>query len=184
MSQDDMNTALEKKSPWWSEPMVWLIIVLPVSAVVASGITVWLAAHNADTLVAQEVVKQGLAVNLATERDRKAAELAVAATLSAEPGRMKLHLEGRFDTLPKSLVLTLAHPSDPAKDMVLLFQPSGAGEYSVDYATIPAGKRLLELAPVDKAWRLAGHWQAPFTGSMRLAASDSHSATPQSSTQP
>lgn len=166
-----MNTMLEKKTTWRSEPMVWMLIALPLTAVIASGVTIWFAATNADTLVTEEHVKDGLAVSQVLDRDRRAAELGISAGLDAAPGRLTLHLQGRLASAPKSLVLTLSHPSDPLRDMVLLLESSGDSTYSANYAAIPAGKRHLELAPADKAWRITGQWQAPFTGSTRLSAS-------------
>lgn len=183
MKDHAMNTLLEKKSTWWSEPMVWLIIVLPVTAVIASITTYWLASSNADTLVTEQYVKEGFAVRQVADRDLKAAELGVGATLNAEPGRLTVDLEGRFEVLPRNLVLTLAHPSDPNMDMVLLLEPAGESTYTTVYATIPAGKRHLELTPGDKAWRITGQWQAPFSGSTRLVASTQFS-TQHSSTRP
>lgn len=180
----DMNAITERKSTWWSEPMVWLLIALPLSAVIGSGVTVWLAASNADTLVLEEHVKEGFAVRQVADRDRKAAELGAGATIKAAPGMLTLHLEGRFPAAPKNLILTLAHPSDPAQDMVLLLAPGDGGDYTATYAAIPAGKRHLELTPGDKAWRITGQWQAPFTESTRLAVSISFSAPQHSSTQP
>lgn len=172
-----MNTILEKKSVWWSEPMVWLIIALPVTAVIASLLTLWVAARNADTLVTDEYVKEGLAVRQVVDRDRKAAALAMNASLTAEPGRLTLRLDGRLDTPPKRLLLTLEHPADPGMDMVLLFEPANATEYVANFAAIPAGKRRLVLEPSDKAWRITGQWQAPFTGSTRLSALRLESST-------
>lgn len=173
-----MNTMLEKKTTWWSEPMVWMIIALPFSAVVGGALTIWFAVNNADTLVTEEHVKEGFGVRLIVDRERKAAELGIGATLSAEPGRMVVSLEARTGALPKNLVLTLAHPSDPAMDMVVLLEPVGGNDYAAAFATIPPGKRHLELTPGDKTWRITGDWQAPFTGSTRL------SSTQHLSTQP
>lgn len=36
--------------PWYREPMVWLVIALPASAVVAGLVTLWIAAKGADSV--------------------------------------------------------------------------------------------------------------------------------------
>lgn len=171
-----MNTILEKKTPWHSEPMVWLLIALPLTAVIASGVTIWLAVKNADSLVNEDYVKEGLAVRQVVDLDRRAAELDARADVHAEPGLLTVRLDGQFATPPERLVLTLVHPAEPSQDQVLLLETSGDREYSTRYAAIPAGKRLLELTPADRAWRITGQWQAPFTGSTRLAAAAGLSA--------
>lgn len=185
MSENKVNTMLNKKSTWWNEPMVWLIIALPVAAVIGASTSAWIAIKNADTPVIEEHAKQGMGIiSLAAERDRKAAELGAEATLSAQPGRLTLTLSGHFATPPKHLLLTLAHPSNADLDMVVLLEPAGDNEYAAAYASIPDGKRLLDLSPSDKAWRLTGQWQAPFTGSTQLSVSSQFSSTQHSSTQP
>ena len=149
-----MNTMLEKKSTWWREPMVWLIIALPVAAVIGASLSAWIAIKNADTPVVEEHAKEGMGIRLVADRDHKAAELGAGATLTAEPGRLRLQWNGHFPTPPRNLQLTLVHPTTGALDMVLQLQPIGANEYAAAYAAIPAGKRQLELMPGDKALRI------------------------------
>lgn len=183
MSAKDMNTALEKKTGWWSEPMVWLLIALPVAAVIASLTTMWIAAHNADTLVKEEYVKEGMAVRQASERDRRAAALGISASLAVEPGRLTLTLAG-LETVPANLALTMVHPTDPAQDRVVLMESQGSGAYAAVFTELPDTRRRLELMPGDKAWRLAGLWQPPIQESIPLAPSTQVSSTQQPSTQP
>ena len=51
----------EKRSPW-KEPMVWLIIILPMAAVIGSLTTAWIAYDGADTLVTEPHHKVGLSM--------------------------------------------------------------------------------------------------------------------------
>lgn len=44
-----MTTPADHKP--WRNPMVWLVVGLPLAAVVAGFITLWIAAHDADPLV-------------------------------------------------------------------------------------------------------------------------------------
>lgn len=50
------------KRPFWKEPMVWLIAGLPLTAVVASLASFWIATKNADQPVDEHFHKQGLAI--------------------------------------------------------------------------------------------------------------------------
>jgi hypothetical protein len=170
MSEKKMDMTLNGKSRWWNEPMVWLIIALPIAAVIGGITTVVIAYRNADTPAMGDYAKVGKGFEMVLDRERKAAELGVGATLAAEPGRLTLNLEGQLASAPSQLTLTLGHPTDSRQDMVLQMIAQGAGVYTANYAEIPAGKRKLELMPSDQAWRITGLWQAPFSGSTRLAA--------------
>lgn len=175
---------IDKKSSWRSEPMVWLLIALPLSAVLASAVTIWIANHHADTLVKEDYVKEGFAVRQASERDRLAANLGLSAKVNILPGGLSIDLTGHAHPLPERLALTLAHPTDPNQDMVVSLQSEREGHYTANFAEIPSGKRHLELAPLDKSWRLAGLWQAPLAGSMLLSPMAQHQDSPHSSTRP
>lgn len=179
-----MNTMAEKKTAWHSEPIVWMLIALPLIAVIASITTYFIASKNADIIVSEEHVKDGFAVRQVLDRDVKAAELGVSATLKAYPGRLTIHLDGRFPAPPKNLLLTLEHPSSAEHDIVLVFEPMGNQDYTASYAAIPAGKRNLELTANDHQWRVSGQWQAPFSGSTELTVSTQASVAHHSPTQP
>ncbi|MFO1375721.1 MAG: hypothetical protein U1F14_01770 [Steroidobacteraceae bacterium] len=39
-------------SRWYREPMMWLVVAIPLATVVAGFTTLWLASRNPDTIVA------------------------------------------------------------------------------------------------------------------------------------
>lgn len=47
---------------WWKEPWPWLLMAGPFIAMIACGITIWLAMSGADREIRQGVKKQGLKV--------------------------------------------------------------------------------------------------------------------------
>jgi hypothetical protein len=49
-----------RSSPW-RNPMVWLVVGLPLSAVIAGFITLWIAAHGADPLVGSQAASRSSA---------------------------------------------------------------------------------------------------------------------------
>lgn len=179
-----MNTMTDKKTSWWNEPMVWLLIALPISAVIGGAVTIWFATTNADALVSEDHYKVGFAVHQGIELDRKAAELAVVAMLKASDGQLTLSLQGTFDRPPSGLALTLSRPGSEQEEMVLKLEQAGELDYSAPYVALPEGDQRLVLTPADKTWRVIGYWQAPFTGSTRLVPADPTVTPPHSSTQP
>ena len=70
-----MSITPDSKRPWWREPMVWLIAGLPLAAVVAGITTVVIASRNADSLVKEGYVKEGMTVQGTQEQDRAAVRL-------------------------------------------------------------------------------------------------------------
>jgi len=50
----------DHSSPW-RNPMVWLVVALPLAAVVAGFITLWLAVHGADPLVGPQAASRASA---------------------------------------------------------------------------------------------------------------------------
>jgi len=158
--------------------MVWLIIALPLSAVVAGFLTIWIANHYADTLVSDDYYKVGMAPLQHTERDDLAAALGVQAELIGQPGLLRVRLAGQFANPPQTLDLLLAHPSQASEDIQLNLNAVSPGVYEVALPEIAPGKRRLVLgAGVSDSWRLSGEWQAPFHGTLSLTPPLSYSST-------
>lgn len=164
-----MNVIARQKSPWWREPMVWLIIALPVTAVVASLITWWIAARGADPLVAEDYYKQGMAIHQTMERESRATALGLSAELRVQDGQLRLNLAGRLDAYPDRLTLTLVHPTRQEQDLTLILPAVAQGEYRVALPHLSAGQRRLILEAQDQEWRLTGRIDMPMT-EVRLGA--------------
>lgn len=166
-----MNTAATPKSPWWKEPMVWLIIGLPMTAVVASMVTWWIAADGADPLVAEDYYKQGMAITQTMEREARAASLGLNMRLSTHGNELHGQLQGRLDHYPDRLLLTLVHPSREERDLNLVLIATDHGEYRAALPSIPAGERRLVLQPEDQDWRLIGRVSFPLIRPVSLGTS-------------
>ena len=78
-----------KASIWYREPMVWLIIMIPFSAVIMGGVLLTLAVSSDDGLVTDDYYKKGLQINRTLERDALAASYEIA-------GEIMLVLDGRI----------------------------------------------------------------------------------------
>jgi uncharacterized protein len=167
----NLNGAAGKPSPWWREPMVWLIVALPVSAIIGGAITIWFAVDNADTLVSESHYKQGLGVHLGNEQDKMAVALAVSADLEIRDEILHIRLAGQLPRPSRDLVLSLARVDGGAGSEKVLIIPSRGGDlYQTPLPALEVGKRALTLESNDHAWRLRGVWMAPFSGSLRLSA--------------
>lgn len=159
----------ERHPPWWKERMVWLVIGLPLSAVVASLATVYIASRDPDDLVKTEYAKSGMSVVEPRDALDAAARLGMSAALVYRDGSLRLrvdHSPGKHEQLQ----LTLVHPTKAELDQTIPLQAVGQGAYQAQVALTGQGKRQLILEPPDHHWRLVGAWQAPFTEETSLHA--------------
>ena len=46
-----MSVMIEKGKPWYREPWPWILMIMPVTAVVAGSFMMWLAVSTEDGLV-------------------------------------------------------------------------------------------------------------------------------------
>lgn len=121
--------------PWYRHRWPWLLMLGPVTVIVAGVITTWLAATGNTALVADDYYKQGLTINRTLERERRADELGVQLAIDALPqsdGATLLDIRLSMTdpaALPGRLRLFLAHPTRSELDRELLLDGEG-GRYS------------------------------------------------------
>ena len=165
-----MSLSPKKNLPWWREPMVWLIIGLPVTAVIASLITLNIAVRNADSLVKEGYAKEGFTVQEVLEQDKEAVRRGLSANLTAEGVNLTLQLSGNTQSAA-SLNLILAHPTEARMDFSVMLTRQADGSYQAVLPELPTnGKRHLLLEAPDQTWRLHGSWDAPLAGQISLVA--------------
>lgn len=160
-----MNT-LKPKTHWYREPWVWLMIALPMSAVIGGMITIYLAVSTSDGLVVDDYYKRGKAINMDLARDEAAAryQLRAIIDLDLRDNLMQLQLQSTADALPKVLTFSLLHPTQPGRDQVIVLRHSGDGMYYGDIDEIARGNWYLQLEADD--WRLSGKMQIPLVDTL------------------
>ena len=163
-----MMTTREAKNPWYREPWVWLMIALPMSAVIGGMITIYLAVSTSDGLVVDDYYKRGKAINMDLARDEAAARYQLRATIDLDlrDNLMQLQLQSAADSLPKVLTFSVLHPTQPGRDQLIELRHAGDGMYYGDIDEIARGHWYLQLAADD--WRLSGKMQIPLAGDLVL----------------
>lgn len=156
--------------PWYREPWPWILMILPLTAVVAGFITAWYAVVSSDGLVADDYYKEGMTINRTLHRDTAAAAMALGATLRTSADARTLHvtLTGKLSTLPNTLRLSVLHPTQPGRDHVTTLQAAGSGNYRSAMPKLESGRWRLVLEPPQREWRLTGVWWQPGTKSLIL----------------
>jgi uncharacterized protein len=140
----------------WREPMVWLMIGLPLAAVLASVSLVVTAVRTDNNDSVRDDVRHTAQIQtVELGPDARAQVLALSAVLRVgASGVDVLPVAGDF-ARNAPLELVLAHPTEAARDRHLQLRPTELGWHA---ATAPdvAHDWLLEIAPADHAWRLRG----------------------------
>ncbi len=161
-------TAMSDTRRWYQEPWVWLLISLPMTAVIGGMITIYLAVTTSDGLVVDDYYKRGKAINVDLARDTTAARhnLRADIDLDLRNNHVQLFLQGDLEPLPGTLTLSLLHPTQAGYDQVLQLQHAGDGVYSGAINEVGRGNWYLQLETVE--WRLSGSMQIPHKGKVVL----------------
>lgn len=167
-----MSVMIEKSKPWYREPWPWILMIMPVTAVVAGSFMMWLAVSTEDGLVEDDYYKKGLTINQTIERDQVAQSLHIKAQLMVgdDPGHVRMMLQaGDLGALPQQLRLKVLHPTRSGLDQEVLLTQRGEGYYEGGIKQLGAAKWRLILEDMDKHWRLTGMWQVPKDSSVALS---------------
>ena len=139
---------------WYREPYVWLLIALPLAAVIGSFITGWLALRSDDGLVMDDYYNQGLAINRVLERDRRANELGITANLqlSREQHTFRLFLTGNENFLaPDTITISFLHATRGGYDQKIQVSRTDQNYYQATLQDLVKGRWDVQIE--------AGNWR-------------------------
>ncbi|GAB4174292.1 MAG: FixH family protein [Rhodocyclaceae bacterium] len=155
--------------PWYRQPWPWLLMVLPVTAIVGGAVTLWLAERSNDGLVADDYYKQGLAINRSLAREDRARALELSARLRLVAGAVEVAVRAREGVvLPEELYLDLAHATRPGMDRRVTLKRDAA-LYRGALDALAPGKWHLGIEDGARTWRLAGVIVVPGQSSASFA---------------
>jgi len=150
-----MTTNSTAKRHWTREPMVWMVIGIPLLSVIMGMVMIGIAVRNHDGLVVDDYYKRGLAINEVLEREARARELALTADVLFEPSsnRVLVSLSGspEFES-PAEIQLGFYHATRKDGDRVLSLRRDARGEYSAPMPDLPHGRWYVSAE--TPAWRL------------------------------
>jgi hypothetical protein len=158
-----------------ANPVLVLVIALPLLAVAGSFVSLALAVTRGDGELPKNYHWEGGALDRDDEQQARAARLGVGATLDIDPatGQCTLVLRG---AAPAVLRLTLAHPTVTSLDRQVLLYPSG-DHYAAPCSTLPAAHWWLELSDEQDGWLLRGRLHGDLHEPVQLgvaAATEAH----------
>jgi len=149
--------------PWYRHRWPWLLMLGPLTVLLAGAYTGWLAWRQPDALVAGDYYKQGKAINQNLSRERAAASLGLSLKLHYEPAQSILRgqLLSYGKPISGGVRLRLIHPTRPERDVVLEAQPDRSGEFAVPLGELERARWQLQMENQQRSWRLSGDWTWP-----------------------
>lgn len=140
----------------WRQPVMWLVVALPVAAVLASAMLITMAIRSGgDDAVADPVRRTAQIQETELGPDANAQRLGLSAVLRIEAGLLEvLPATGEFDRRAP-LLLNLRHPTRASDDMLVRLAPSANGWRSARHIAGDHDWRV-QLQPGNDAWRLLG----------------------------
>ena len=155
------NASAESTRSPWRQPMVWLLVAIPLLAVAATVALVVVAGGPGATDDIAEPVKRTAQVQVADlGPDAHARTLGLSALVRSDKGVVEvLPVAGDFDR-HAPLTLALRHPTLAAKDRLLVLSPSATGWRA--RAQVDLGHDWnVQVAGANRGtWRLQGRWPA------------------------
>lgn len=144
----------EKTVPWYKQFWPWFIIALPLTSVVAASTCVYIAFKNQDAVVQEDWDEDSAKVNDALQREHKAVDMGLSATLTTDQlsGDLTVAVTGKNLQQPKTLQLKISHPTDAKRDQVLNLALQQDGKYHASLNHALNGRYYLVLEARD--WRL------------------------------
>jgi hypothetical protein len=166
-----MNTRVENENNvWYREFYVWLVIVLPLCAVVASFATLYIAIQNPPEMVVEDYARIEAIAEENIARDRLAAQLGLTASLQmniADSNGMTplvLSLDGQpIDALPLSVRVRVFHSTTSKFDAEAILTKTGGRYFGA--IKLPDSNYDLRIENLERTWLLSTR---PESGAMRV----------------
>ncbi len=159
------RTAAGRSSRWYREPLVWLLIGIPLSSVLMGGVMLWLAVDSFDGLVADDYYRRGLEINRVLARDQAAGRFGIAGELRLDATRTRLTLSasGAGFVMPAEVALSLSYATRAGLDRAIVLSPVARGGFEGEPLRLRAGRWYVQAAA--GSWRITGMLNVP--GSVR-----------------
>jgi len=155
--------------PWYKQPLVWMLISFPLSAVIGGIITIYIAVVTSDGLVKDDYYKEGKQINRLLEREETASKLGLYGQLNINKltNTVQLKLSNSTNTpLPDTLELALLHSTRAGLDQTITLQKAASDNYHGLINAMPDGRWYIQLS--TKKWRLLSEMRLPNDSQVQL----------------
>jgi hypothetical protein len=155
--------------PWYREPLVWLVIAFPLTAVIAGLTTLYIANRTHDGLVVDDYYQKGKEINKSLARDQAAARHGLSARLQLDANHQQVvaHLAGRNTAVPGLVTLRWLHATRAGQDRTQELVRAADGSFRAAFPELVPGHWYVHLEAQD--WRLQGSLHVPAETRLVLA---------------
>ncbi|MBS7457424.1 FixH family protein [Coralloluteibacterium stylophorae] len=141
----------------WRNPVLWLVVLLPLASIVGGVALVVTASRNSgsDDAVGDTVRRTGQIQTAELGADATAGALKLSALLRSADGAIEVYpVTGEFER-GRPLEVVFEHPSHQEMDRTLTLAPTALG-WAAEAEIDPGQHWNIRLAPADARWRLRG----------------------------
>ena len=149
-----LNNSKEPVTPWYKEPWMFLVMGVPIAAILWGVVIVTLAVNGKDSLVSDSYYKDGMAYTENREFRNKAKRLQLTATVTYNDGEVRSSIAGYLDENPSFLRLQIIHPTLETEDETVLLQKMDDGSYLGLADKNHLGKRKMWLQSPEQEWMI------------------------------
>ncbi len=166
---------MKRTSAFHKNPALWLIVLVPISAVVVGLSMLAVSVYTFDGPVVDDYYKRGKQINLTLGRDKLASEYELFAEFMMDNSnadiKVKLSANENFQ-FPELIELNFLHRTLSGKDQQVELFHHANGVYRAQLPQLSESRWLVELGTVD--WRLTGAFVWPVETTFELDSQSSN----------
>ena len=161
ISEQSKITNSTNQRPWYREPMVWMVIMIPLTSVLVGMGMLTMAIRSYDGLVVDDYYKRGKEINRVLKRTHTSEEYNISAILNLSiKNQAVVTLSHNSEFIaPDKIRFNLFHRTRAGFDQTVSLQRYADGLYRGDFDTPESG---IWLAQVEtEQWRIGGQLSLP-----------------------
>jgi hypothetical protein len=139
-----------KSESWYRNPWVWLIIALPMSAVIGGIATIIITNKHQPDMVVDDYYKKGKAINQELTLYDNALKQGITLEVKVNEHRIEVKSPTEFTALKVKMI----HSTLADQDFDLVLTPNAVSTLSSSIETIMPGKWQIIVMPMDNSWKV------------------------------
>ena len=147
--------------PWFKEPMVWMVLMIPLSAVIVGMFMLTMSIRSYDGLVVDDYYKHGKEINRVLDRKQFAMSHDLKAEVAIGENQEVKVVLGHQDGFekPEKIDFRLLHRTRAGRDQVVQLTQYGDGVYRGRFPEQVDGVWFAQLE--TEQWRIVGNVDLP-----------------------